>query len=395
MTDGIRLSETSDINRAIRLITSGRLFEFQEWLKEESNTAELSSKEWQKLLSRAVLSGFHSMVEVLLAGREWTAADIRPALWKSQVKRRSDLAQLLLNAGGNLDSFDFRSACRFMDLDFMERLLRAGSDPSRDNAFAKALDEHRAKPLLKFFLNMREKFPALEAQAAFALGAAVDARDLRWVCLLRWAGADPLHPIPFDWNHEWDDTEMLTTAASKACRRGFERIFDSLKIEPNAAQAVSLLDEGTWQASPHVFSKLLAFVPRDAINDSPRGSSKALEGLIRQSYGLFDFERDPKEHQEAFALECIRLLLAAGARWAPDLETIRDTRRGIGGNNERYVTEVIRLLLSTDGACDYGAFWEVCRTDKMRRLIRATDKALWTRIVNACDPPAVSRSHAT
>jgi hypothetical protein len=69
----------------------------------------------------------------------------------------------------------------------------AGTDPNKDNVFARALCSIKARPLLGFYRQFRTEFPALDDQAALALSEAVNSSQVRWTALLACAGADLAH----------------------------------------------------------------------------------------------------------------------------------------------------------------------------------------------------------
>jgi 23S rRNA C2498 (ribose-2'-O)-methylase RlmM len=99
----------------------------------------------------------------------------------------------------------------------MEQQLRAGTNPNDGNVFAQVLDSKKARPLLGFFRQFRAEFPALEDQAALALAEAVKHRQVRWVALLAWAGADPFRPVPNSLDETFPvDPDDCTTAAREA-----------------------------------------------------------------------------------------------------------------------------------------------------------------------------------
>jgi len=110
--------------------------------------------------------------------------------------------------------------CELLDLTMMERHLRAGTDPNKDNVFARVLCSAKARPLLGFYKQFREEFPALDDQAALALSEAVRNNQVRWTALLAWAGADPLRPVPYEIDDPFPvDPDSSTTAAEQAIWR--------------------------------------------------------------------------------------------------------------------------------------------------------------------------------
>ena len=177
------------------LIDNGRLFALQEMLK-AGGTRDLVSEEWGALAEQAVRCGFHSMMEVLLTCRIWLPEELAGALAETLESCRDDLTDLLLASGASVSEVDFGDLCKTMNASVIGRFLRLGIDPAHENGFAWALNRHKAKPLLGVYRSLRKEFPVLDQQAALALSEAVNNENLRWVCLLRWAGADPFMPVP-------------------------------------------------------------------------------------------------------------------------------------------------------------------------------------------------------
>src|SRR5262249_15178176 len=140
----------------LSLLAKGRLFDFRDWLSQMAPSGKIEPEGWARLLKAAVDPGFHSMVDVLLAGRGWQPYELSSALWRSLTRRRPDLRLMIIQAGARLNHLSVEYACRFMDIEFLKQLLDAGCDPSRDNAFARALGRYRGRPLLGFYRKMRE-----------------------------------------------------------------------------------------------------------------------------------------------------------------------------------------------------------------------------------------------
>lgn len=129
------------------------------------------------VLHEAVKTGFQCMVEFLLKNAQWTEEELTAALLRSLSDRRQDLAELLLTAKASITELDFGDVCRTMDGQLVERFLKAGGDPTKENAFAGVLDDIRAKPLVGLYRRFSSAFPALNAQAALALSLAIRSKD--------------------------------------------------------------------------------------------------------------------------------------------------------------------------------------------------------------------------
>jgi len=214
----IVLSESS--RELVEMIKAGQLVELENWIKEGKSLRLSEADAGISALSVSVKAGFNRLVEVVLQNEKWDAAELSKALNCALSNKRTDLGELLLGAGAPVDQVRFDEACQTMDVKLVECLLEAGADPGKNNGFAQALNEHKAKPLLGIYRGLRAKFPALDRQAALALSETVRAWNLRWTSLLAWAGADPLFPVPYGMDEKWpDDIDYTTSAGSKHDRR--------------------------------------------------------------------------------------------------------------------------------------------------------------------------------
>jgi|SRR5436190_13507923 len=172
---------------------------------------------------------------------------------------------------------------------------------------------------------MRTEFPALDDQAALALRIAVRNNDVRWASLLVWAGADPMRPAPDDLDGLFpvnEDEDYWGTAAFDAIWHRNPQLLKVLRLRPTAEQAVGLLHSAARNDNLSFFKTLLAAIPRDKINHTDRDSCNALEELVDRSPCTDPFRRIPTEKGNADNLQCIELLLDAGARWNPKAEHV-------------------------------------------------------------------------
>ncbi len=180
-------------------------------------------------LHRACERGFHSIVEVLLKVDGWSNQQKDSALTGAMHASRLDLVELLLAHGARVAAIDFEDLCRTLNIELMTRFLEAGVDPAADNAFARALDEFKARPLLRFYRDQVEKYPSLKGQISLALAEAVREKKTRWAALLTWVGADPFMTAPEgalslqrgqkDALHGFLDAIFSLQPAAKAIRR--------------------------------------------------------------------------------------------------------------------------------------------------------------------------------
>jgi len=364
------------LKQLLALIQAGKLFELQEWIAADKNLNAPKNSDYRARPLRVVVeTGFHSMVAVLLRAGKWNEDELAEAAELAFDNRRSDLAELVLSAGAKLNQISFYTICKTMDLGMMERFLRAGGDPSRDNDFASALSQIKARPLLRFYRTFREEFPALEDQAALALHHAVRNEQVRWTALLAWAGADPFRPVPYNEDDSFPvDPECSTNAATAAIWTKNLEILKVLRLKPSASQSIELLNKAAYNSNVELFRTLVKDLKPGQLNSSVRGSCEALEELVRRSPHWNYWTHVRSTEGEAENLQCIELLLDAGAKWNPPPDNLRSMRRSILEHDSRYIVQLLRLLLYTPNAADIQGVLELCRSNTLIDKIAETDR---------------------
>ena len=157
----LRRTLPEDLKQLVEFIERGQLFAVQEWIKagKRLRAPDVAKGDAVALLT-AVAAGFHSLVEELLRAGDWSATVLANCLDRARSRKRYDIADLLLNHGAQGKQRDFQTCCAELDLGMMERHLRAGTDPNRDNDFAKALSSIKARPLLRFYRQFRSGVPS-------------------------------------------------------------------------------------------------------------------------------------------------------------------------------------------------------------------------------------------
>jgi hypothetical protein len=367
-----------DLQQLLDLVKKGKLFALQDWIKagKRLRTPENVNGDNQ-VLSIAVGTGFHSIVEELLRTGGWTVEELTDALDLARARRRYDIADLLLSHGAHPKQLDFQTVCRELDFTMMEHHLRTGINPNCDNDFARALSRVKARPLLGFYMKFRGEFPTLDDQAALALSEAVQKDQVRWTALLVWAGADPLRLVPKDLTDNFPvDTDNGTTAAKEAIWRNNWEILKVLRLKPTPSQALELLSQAAHNNNVDLFKTLIAAVPAGQLNKTSRESCQPLEELVSRSVHR-DLYRNIRDTEgEAENLQRVEMLLDAGARWNPPPDEIRYTRKNIMDHDPRYIVQLLRLLLYTPNAVDLDQFRELCRSQTLEAKIASVDLPL-------------------
>jgi hypothetical protein len=330
----------ADVREALTLVDRGILRQLEHWIHSGRQVRSDSSSDWRYCcLRRACERGFHSVVEVLLGSVEWAQQEKDDALNFSMRERRLDLVELLLAHGARPQAIDFDDVCRTMDLPTMERFLKAGVDPSAGNAFARALCEFKARPLLRFYKSSVREYPSLERQMALALACAAREKNVRWAALLRWAGADPLMKVPCQVHDDWDFDEYGgTTATEIACFSGDASLVKALKLRIGPELLQELLKRVTWHPSVDVLKELLRAATIKDLNAGERRSCEAVEAMVERRPFDFSYRGTSKEQEENAMVDCLEVLLDAGARWNPAPERIGSIRKKPRGSMRGYWT---------------------------------------------------------
>ena len=145
-----------------------------------------------------------------------------------------------------------------------------------------------------------------------------------------------------------------------------------LRLKLNPAKALKQLEEACYKDNPELVKVLLAVIPPDQLNNTPRQSSSALEKFVARGYIELPWIKPcNNEH-----LTCIELLLNAGARWNPAPESLRGIRRDILRHDVRYIVQLIRLLLYTPNIANIEQLIELCRSAALENKIGTVDQPL-------------------
>lgn len=375
-----RYQPSEELQEILSLIKSGRLNEIRERKGTLNIAAVLDDTvppHFNPLLN-AVNTGFHSMVEELLEMDGWSNDALNEALADALEMKRWDLTNLIIDRGASLSELDFGEICRTARPELMERALRGGANPAEKNAFAYALDEIKARPLLRFIRELKDEYPVLCKQASLALIIAVQEKKAGWAALLKWAGADPYMNVPYELTEEdWDpdDPDFGTTAAEQACVMGDVVLFKGLNLRPTPEQAAGLLRRTIFCCSLDIMKEILRHIPKECINSGDPPSCSALEGLLEHfpdsSSSYYRYSRSEEQ-----VVGCMEFLLDRGARWHPSPENIVSLRRNLTRLPSRSISKALRPIVYTPSAGSPALLKELCRTPAIRSKISACDRDL-------------------
>jgi len=257
------MSDLESAKELIRMCRTGRLYEIQRWISEGKSidiSAASRRRRPESLLERAVESGFHSLVD-LIAKNEQSADAKTAALCAAVSARRMDLIEVLCANGADPKTVPLDAVLFEWDPKLIRYFLDRGADPIEGRPFAEAFRE-RIRTALRAFVEYKrdhpELGPQLQEQVDCALRYFCGEGDLKWVCLLLWAGADVRSRGPClgkDWTEEPIDgalgrqlADLLRTGDVIASRCGIfpEPLKAQMAILESGAPPVILNDFGLF-----------------------------------------------------------------------------------------------------------------------------------------------------
>lgn len=313
---------------------AGRLFEVQEWVAEgKPITLAEGVKSHSKLhipLHVAMLNGFHSLVQVLVAAGAPTCDRSYVALRHALELRRPDLARLLLEHGADPSQV---SLCEVIengcDPQVIGLLLDVGKNLVDEQPIAWGLIQ-RIWPTLKLVKQHLAACPDLLLQVNTALRHHAHEGNAKWVALTLWAGGDPLARGPYDIDQDWySESDPGSNAIELAASRGHVDVLQDRKllraIKSAGAEGTGLLAAACRSSDRRV----LELVLRNGHSPQrlPNQGTEAVERVVgdmafdlvmaqmrTRSYGgLTHFSSTARAR-----MGVIHALLAHGARWLPE-----------------------------------------------------------------------------
>jgi len=350
------------------LCDQGRLYEVEEWIAKglPIQCVPPTDRKLRWLMSplqMAAHRGFHSLAELLLLngydpnGDSWTC--LAPAL---KTRNRSML-ELLLKHVADPHGVEFEDVLETYDRGIMDLFIAAGVDPCRDHTVARVL-LHKKRPHLGFIKQYGDRFPGLLRQAAIALKRFVSQQDQKGVSLMLCVGASPHLAVPdLDDDPETEESGWDSALGSAAWRSDPVILKMLLRVPILPERIQSLFRETDFNCCPEITAKLLQLGADPNQLDNGR---HVLDSMIRTATWSFGFAND-KERQ-AKALECIRLVAAAGARWDPDPEDITSLRRTMISGPPETVRAIIEVLREKQVLAE-AHLHDLTRTPAMRQLL--------------------------
>ncbi len=335
----------------------------------------------ETLLEMAVETGFHSLVE-LVAKNEPSSEAKTAALCAAVSAKRMDLIELLCANGADPKTVPLDAVLIEWDPKLIRYFLDHGADPIEGRPFAAAFRE-KIRTALRAFVDYKRDHPELGPQLQFQIDCALryfcGEGDLKWVCLLLWAGADPRSKGPClgkDWT---EDPDCYTTGLEEACRPESIDILKKLKPDPKRDNVAELLHNASmWSRSATLQYLLeLGFDP----NDKANGGSSALDMTLRN----LDFVRIGKSYGSDVLtavyevrpiLECVRALVSHGAAWRPESGySMNSLRRALEKCRPEVTIELLRLFREFN-ACPAESVHKLLGSPRMREHLKCEEYSL-------------------
>lgn len=242
-----------DIKELMVLVRAGKLFDVQKWIAEGKRIVPPQPCRTSPLRA-AVETKFHSMVEVFLqtgVDQEERNCLLCQAVWHHNL----ELIKLLVHYGAEPCSVGFDDVCDTGNPEIMRFFLDRNIDAVTGQPFAHALC-HPKRPQLGIYMRYRDKIPELKHQVNLALRYHAREGNLKWVCLLLWAGGDAHVKLP-DVGEE-PNPEDDTTALEEAIWSEHKAIVDKIGIDPKKDNLNLLLEKACSAGDWEIMEKLIA-----------------------------------------------------------------------------------------------------------------------------------------
>lgn len=345
--------EVDPIKELNELCRQGKLYEVEDWIRQgKPIDPPIPPKGRQRTpLLIAIERGFHSLVLLLLrsgANLEQNGDVLAFALQCN----RHDIIELLFQYGADVQSVDFEYVGHTWNPLTMRLFIENGLDPLEDNNFGKVL-HCKVRTAIGVFKEYRSKIPGLQQQADMALRRFCRDGNLKWVCLLLWAGANPRARVPDLYDEEEPDD--YRSGLEEAVHWGRQDVIKKIGIN---SKKDDLAEVAIWASIADNSTELLQDLIRMGarLNNKPNGGSDVLERLLWQ----LGWHSDPRPlfgdrstSKIENVLQRIKLVVESGAKWVPsESHEYRSLRKTLYQLEIRYVLELVRLFRSHAACSD-------------------------------------------
>ena len=272
---------------------------------------------------------------------------------------RLDLIELLHRNGANPKTMCYDCVASSRDPLILRWFEDHGIDLVTDYPVAAAL-QAQMRNALGTYMRWKDRLPQLKHQANIALRYHTTERNLKWVCLLLWAGADPRASVPrLDTKPQYEDD---STALEEAVSDGSLDILAKFKLDPAKDNLDLLL--AISATNPALVEKLLK------LGANPHGGGE-LSGVEMYMWRLSSaLKRDSSFDSDYRRItDILGMMAAKGGKWRPqDNDGYRDFRKTLLKANPSHAVTVVEKLLAFGFLTDE-SFKELMVTPSMRELL--------------------------
>ena len=377
------------------LVSNGMLFEVIEWIDQGKATLRPENKK-TSAFAVAVLAPNLSMVRVLWERGWQDRVEVVRALGSVAWERNSlIMMRYLLEQGCPVDQVTGYDLCLFHDLGLVRLGMSRGVSILEPDGWASAFISAGSRPLIRLYLEERDRIPGLQRDAVLALCECIKESRLRAVGLLKWAGVDPLGPAPrygswADPEDDWCGFPALRLCDAKKANE----ILKLLKLKPTDAQWFDLVERAA-SAWSEILEDILALRrdPSGTLRASPDRATALLRSLLRSlcwSWGRY-FERDQR-----IVDFCQRLLAMGVQLWWDEDDGMASFRRYLYRSEQKnLVFKVLSRAAEVAEDRSRADRVELVRPPKMRELVISHDAMILRHLGLSgpadYDPPPVRR----
>jgi hypothetical protein len=266
------------------LVSNGMVFEVQDWIRSGHQTLRPLGVR-TSLLGMAVDRQNHSMVRVL-----WESG------WQEEEEAAASIAgtyngailRYLLESGCPVEELTAYNLCQSHDVEAMRFGFSRGVKLTGPDGWADVFVSTSSRPLIRFFLEEKDRIPDLKQEGVHALCMAIKQSRLRAAALLVWAGVDPLAQCSRweAWDEPADTWDGCPAEYLSYSERGVE-VMKLLKLNPTAEQWLRLLEHS--RATGPVLDKIIALKQdaRAIIENNPREATNILMGYFESACRVY------------------------------------------------------------------------------------------------------------
>ena len=375
-----------------RLVQHGMLFEVIEWIDKGKPTLRPAGKH-TSAFEDAALAPNLSMTQVLWERAWQERKEASRVLYEVASHHNSVFVmRYLLKNGCPADKVFGHDLCLFHDLELIRLGMSRGVSILEPEGWASAFVHVGSRPLIRFYLEERDRIPGLRKDAVWAMCKCIKESRLRAAGLLRWAGVDPLGPAPRyddfdDPEEEWDG--FPARHLDYAQKAG--ELIKLFKLKPTTEQWFQILRNvavGNHEAFDDVFHIIKK--PEETLLAEPDQSAMIICDLIQSiCWGYYWYSDRYKQLAEL----SVRLIDLGVQLWFKDRNEILMIRRYIlRSESHALIFKILSKAVERAGERSKADLALLVQTPKMRELVIKYDAKILQHL--GLKGPAYYDSHS-